>query len=968
MHHHELMVWLRRLLGASIREVPVQGDQPLVLDDPTVAYVTLSEHHELFSLGSRSDGLRGRREHLTRCCAGQLLLGIEARDAALLLSGISGSVVWSFPVSRLLALREEEEGCARIAQWLDGWVALLLATLPSTPLPAAGRAVRAGRSFSVEPTRALYADAGQVLWVAPSTPITYCGRTTLTAPSTLHCWPLTDTAFLTCASERLTAWTSRELLASKLDLGFADAFHALVLQAACERRAAAHAERAARETRSQTAEVAEVEASLRALAVTRSDPGPGHENAPGETLTAALRYVCEWLEFDPQARVALPQSAPLHQLQAALDRTPHLRTRPVQLEPRFWEHDAGPLLAFVLDSDRSHHPVALLPSRCGYQLHDPRIAKPIPLDAAMSAQLHHQAYQVYRTLPAGPLGIRQLLQFSSARTTRDFALVALVGLVGGLLSSLVPLLTGVLFDRIIPSAERGLLLQLALVLLGIHLGSLFLELARGYALVRVRMRMDTSLEAAVWDRVLSLPLRFFRDYSAGELAARAKGLGTVRELLFEVAVSSLLASIFSSWNLGLLLYLDLKLALAALALVVTAAAVASLAAYFELRRRRQLAELDGRIHGLLLQLFTGIAKLRASGSERRAFVRWARLFSSRRDAVAGGERIGTRLAVFQSAFPLLCSMALYFLVFSNGYQSLSTGEFLAFSAAFSVFLRAILDLIGAGLQTLQAIPLYERAKPILIAAPESHAQGDTAHELQGAIALSQVSFRYERSAPLVLDELELRIEPGQFVAIVGASGSGKSTLLRILLGFEAPTEGCVRYDGQTLTSLNLRAVRKQIGVVLQHSQVVPGDIYSNIVGSSTLTVDDAWRAARLAALDRDIEALPMGMHTVITPGGSTLSGGQRQRLLLARALAHRPRILLLDEATSALDNHTQAAVRQNLDDLRITRIVIAHRLSTIRNADKIVVLERGRIVEVGGYDAVLRRGDAFAQLTSRQLL
>jgi ATP-binding cassette subfamily C protein len=241
-------------------------------------------------------------------------------------------------------------------------------------------------------------------------------------------------------------------------------------------------------------------------------------------------------------------------------------------------------------------------------------------------------------------------------------------------------------------------------------------------------------------------------------------------------------------------------------------------------------------------------------------------------------------------------------------------------------------------------------------------------DLEGGIELSHISFRYQAQSPLILDDVSLRIKPGEFVAIVGPSGSGKSTLLRIMLGFEPPSEGGVFYDGQALAAMDVRGVRQQIGVVLQHSNVMAGDIYNNIVGSSGLSVDDAWRAARQAAFDKDIEDMPMGMHTVLTQGGGSLSGGQRQRLLIARALAAQPKILYFDEATSALDNRTQAAVSESLERLQVTRVVIAHRLSTIQHADTIVVLERGRIVQQGRFDVLLKQGGTFGSLARRQIV
>jgi ATP-binding cassette subfamily C protein len=429
-----------------------------------------------------------------------------------------------------------------------------------------------------------------------------------------------------------------------------------------------------------------------------------------------------------------------------------------------------------------------------------------------------------------------------------------------------------------------------------------------------------------------------------------------------------LSGLFSIWNFGLLFVIDPKLALAATLLVVVAGSVAAMAAYAGLQRQRKVAELDGKIGGLLLQLLGGIAKLRVTGSENRAFGVWAKLFARRRDADLGAERVNLRVSVFQGSFPIVCSMVLFWMLSGEGGQKLSTGQFLAFSSAFGVFLAAILDVIETALQSLSVVPMYERAKPILVAPVESQGKSDVRTAIRGALELTHVSFRYETAGPLIVDDVSFRIEANQFVAIVGPSGSGKSTLLRILLGFEECSEGGVFYDGQALSQLDVRSVRQQTGVVLQNSRVMAGDIFTNIVGNTGLGIDEAWRAARGAAFDKDIESMPMGMHTVIAQGGGTLSGGQRQRLLIARALASEPKILFFDEATSALDNMTQSQVSKSLEALRVTRIVIAHRLSTIEHADKIVVLERGRIVQMGSFSELMRVEGTFRQLALRQTI
>jgi ABC-type bacteriocin/lantibiotic exporter with double-glycine peptidase domain len=324
-------------------------------------------------------------------------------------------------------------------------------------------------------------------------------------------------------------------------------------------------------------------------------------------------------------------------------------------------------------------------------------------------------------------------------------------------------------------------------------------------------------------------------------------------------------------------------------------------------------------------------------------------------------------AVFTAAYPVLASLVLFGVMALSLDPRPPIGALLAINAAFGQFVAAALALSEVLPALLLVVPAYERARPILRAAPEVETGQVAPGELSGAIAVDRVSFRYTADGPLVLDDVSLEFGPGEFVALVGASGSGKSTLLRLLLRFESPAAGAVFYDGHDLALLDARAVRRQIGTVLQSGRLMSGDILTNIVGASSLTVDDAWAAARMARLDEDIEAMPMGMHTIIGEGGSTLSGGQRQRLLIARAIVGRPRMVFFDEATSALDNRTQDVVTRSLEELAATRVVIAHRLSTVVNADRIYVLQNGRVVESGTYRQLMQQRGVFAGLARRQI-
>jgi ABC-type bacteriocin/lantibiotic exporter with double-glycine peptidase domain len=327
------------------------------------------------------------------------------------------------------------------------------------------------------------------------------------------------------------------------------------------------------------------------------------------------------------------------------------------------------------------------------------------------------------------------------------------------------------------------------------------------------------------------------------------------------------------------------------------------------------------------------------------------------------------LELFETSFPTLATLALFaFASTSSSGLTNNLGAFLAFLAAFGQAMASIGMLAKGVGASLVAIPHITRVRPLVAAATEISDDRKPPGELTGAIELSRITFRYLPGGPPVIDNISLRIAAGEYVAIVGPSGSGKSSLFRLLLGFEKPESGAVFFDGKALDTLDISAVRRQLGVVLQNGKLATGSLYENICGGVELPLEQVWDAARMAGLEADIKMMPMGMHTAIAEGVSTLSGGQRQRVMIARAVARRPRILLFDEATSSLDNSSQAIVNESLGALNVTRIVIAHRLSTVRAADKIVVLVEGKIVQTGTFAELSEAGGMFADFARRQLL
>lgn len=631
----------------------------------------------------------------------------------------------------------------------------------------------------------------------------------------------------------------------------------------------------------------------------------------------------------------------------------------------WWRKDAGPLLAFTKDGNR---PVALLPlPGGGYRFEDLEDGRSLSLDAAVAAELSANGWMFFRKFPAHAIGLRDLLRFGLVNTRRDTLTMLGCGILGGLLGLFTPFATGVLIDQVIPDARSDELVQLVLLLATAVVGVAAFELVRALSLLRIEGRLGNAAEAAVIDRLLHLPVPFFRDYAAGDLAQRAFSINSILHLLTSTTQAAVLTWLFGLFSFLYMYWLNWQLGLIATAMVALILAVTVGVNVWRLRIERRMYSLQGAIASRVLQILNGIGKLRSGGAENRAFVLWARDFARQKQLTMQVRGLGNALTVFNGMFIVLASGTLFGAI-AFFHKDISTGVFMSFNTAFMQFLAATLGLAGALTESLSVIPLYERARPILGALPEHQASQAQSGALQGEIEISRVSFKYAEDGPTILDDVSIHIRQGEFVAFVGPSGSGKSTLFRLLLGFEAPQSGAIYYDRQDLASLDLGSVRRQLGVVLQNGKLMPGDIFTNIVGSSPRTLDDAWEAARMAGLDEDIRAMPMGMHTVIAEGAGTISGGQRQRLMIARALVNRPSVVLFDEATSALDNQTQAIVARSVKQLDATRIVIAHRLSTIIQADRIVVIDAGKVVETGNYAELMALGGHFAELSKRQQL
>lgn len=698
--------------------------------------------------------------------------------------------------------------------------------------------------------------------------------------------------------------------------------------------------------------------------IDRSGRRPGR-GANADATLAVCRLVADEARIalsDPGEAGAGPERTdPVERIALAS----RIRTRVVRLGGRWWRENSGPLVGRRAEDES---PVALLWRRGAYEAVDPATGERERVGKANEAAFAPQAVMFYRPLPDGKPSLLRLVRFSVHGTRAEMRGLVLGGLVAVGLGALVPIATGRVLGTYVPAAENGLIVQTCLALIATGVVSAVFMLLQNVAILRMEGRIEATLQPAVWDRLLRLPTTFFAGRSTGELAGAAMGISSIRRVLSGIGPVSVQASTVGAMNLVLLLLYSVPLALVAVAMLLVVAAVFLGLGLWQLRYQRQLIHLGNKLNNQAFQTLRGLPKLRVAAAESFAYAAWAREFARTRELQQRIGRIKNVITVLNAVYLPLCTLVMFMLLAGPARGSMSAGEFLTFSTAVTMLLSSVTQLTGALLSAAAVQPMFEQVKPILRETPEVRGSSTRPGELSGAVEARRLSYRYADDGPLVLDDVSLQVRPGEFVAIVGASGSGKSTLLRLLIGFDKPASGSVLYDGQDLAALDRAAVRRQCGVVLQNAQPFSGSILDCVCGAETYTLEEAWEAAAMAGLADDIKAMPMGMHTVLSDGGATVSGGQRQRLMIAQALIRKPRVLFLDEATSALDNEAQRVVIESTRALRATRIVIAHRLSTVMDADRVVVMSEGRVVQQGTPAELLAdAGGLFHELVRRQI-
>ena len=639
--------------------------------------------------------------------------------------------------------------------------------------------------------------------------------------------------------------------------------------------------------------------------------------------------------------------------------------RTVRLEKGWYRDAVGAMLGVMKESGRV---VALIPAGfSGYCYIDPDSGKKIKINRRNQRLFDTEAIAFYKPFPLKKIGLGSVAKYiAETLSAADFALIALATLALSLIGMLSPKLNNILFAAVLPSGSVRLLLSIAVFTVSVSVSSLLISATKEMITARTNTKMSVSVQAAAMMRIMSLPADFFKGYGSGDLSSRAAHISSLCNMLVSAVLTTGLTSAFSLIYISQIFIYAPVLVVPAIAVILATVAFSLISSFAQMRISKKQMELSAKESGMSYALISGIQKIKLAGAEKRAFARWGNLYAQNAKLTYNPPAFIKLNSVISLAISLIGNIVMYAAAVKSG---VSVADYYAFGTAYGMVSGAFMSLAGMALTAAQIKPILETVQPFFNTVPEISEGKEVITRLSGGIELTNVSFRYNENMPLILDNMSLKIRPGQYVAIVGKTGCGKSTLMRLLLGFEKPQKGAVYYDGRDIERIDLKSLRRRIGVVMQNGKLFSGDIYSNIVISAPwLTQSDAWDAAEKAGIAEDIRRMPMGMNTIISEGSGGISGGQRQRLMIARAIAPKPKILMLDEATSALDNLTQKRVSESLDSLKCTRIVIAHRLSTIKQCDRILVLDGGKITEDGTYDELIAQNGVFAELVERQRL
>ena len=966
-------------LAARVGEsVACAGNLPLELDDPDTAWFIEQGAVNLFVVEFKDGVQQAAPHHLLRCEKGRLLPGVApdqgrgegATTLSLTAKGMPGTVLKRIPASSLSAVDPAE-----LAGQTDAWLTAITDTL--------------SRFASRLPRPTALAEPGQTQNLAPCTLSVRRGVVWVTEPprgASLYMdlvdqaeiagtdgeqktvLPLTRTSWLTLLDESTLSGSSTETLARQGILRPALAtFHSVAFALERVNRRLAVVDDANLE-RARTASRRTAEKVARQRLFNIYDlPVDRDAEVEDTTLADALRAIGrrEGIDFKIPVRSS-PAEAPIS-LADVLDAS-GVRARRVRLEAEgaWWRGDSNAMLAFRAEDGR---PLALLPGRFGrYREFDPVSKRSIRMTADRAAALADEAWMFYRPLPPGDVEPTGLLRIALQGATADLVRLVLAGLPGGLIQLVPALALGFVANQAAAGGSAGALYVVAGAVAGFGLLGALLHMLQSTAMMRLEGRSASRVEAAFWDRLMRLPRSILHRHPAGDLAMSGMTFQNLRDGVQGVVADGLLSVIFLLPVLGVVFFYDP--ALGAVALVFSAASllVTVVLGLRQIPPYGRMIRAVRRVSGRLFQIVGGIGKLRAENAEASAFAIWAQEFREQKRAELELGALEGHSRAFGAALPLLAAGTLLLVTATVGDRDIAVGDFLVVFLIFIAFQSATARL-GESIGTVAAmLPAFDQMRPLLAAVPEPEVEGAPVEHLGGDILFDRISYRYDPGGPLVLDDVTIRARPGEFVAIAGESGAGKSTLFRLALGFDRPTAGAVYFDGRDLRHLNLKQVRRRIGAVPQSVGLHPMDLWDNLVGHRyEVASGEVWEAVRVADVEDEIRGMPMGMMTMVGTSGAVLSGGESQRVTIARSVVGNPRIMLFDEATNWLDNESQTKVMRNLTALTSTRIVIAHRLSTLEQADRIYVLQAGRVVQSGSFNELMEADGAFRELVRRQI-
>ena len=639
--------------------------------------------------------------------------------------------------------------------------------------------------------------------------------------------------------------------------------------------------------------------------------------------------------------------------------------RKVELNGEWVNDTHSPVLIFTLISQT---PVVLFPiGNKAYYYINYQTGKKVKIEASLINKLEMEAYSFYRPLPSKKISVKEYAKYLQKNIrVRDIVLLILTSAIVSGVGLLIPYLTRILTGDVIDKGNINYFIITSIYVVSAAAGLVLIKAIEGYVNSRITISVNKGVTEATMMKALNLPTSFFKKYNTGELTARFQSVIGLANLIVSSLFVTLISVVMSLMYLFQLIGFAPSLILPVIIVLFVSSAFSILIAYIQRNYSKKQLELSSKENGLTYEIINGIQKIRLSGSEKRVFAKWAKAYSKSARLLYNPPLLLKIAPAISLLITLLGNIAIYAVAAKN---NISVSSYMAFVSSYGVLSSAFASLSQMVGLVYSIQPMYEMARPFLEAEPENNSKKPPIENIKGNIKFENVSFRYNSEGPLVVNNLSLDIKEGEYIAIVGQTGCGKSTLVRLLLGFEEPINGNILIDGNNLKNVDLTSLRRNIGTVMQNGTLFHADILSNIIISSpSLKEEDAWEAAEIANIADDIREMPMGMNTVISEGQGGISGGQKQRIMIARAIVHKPKVLIFDEATSALDNKTQKSISDSISKLNCTRIVIAHRLSTIQSADRILMLEGGKVIEEGNYQTLIDKKGKFAELVDRQRL